>query len=267
MGRKWNAEARITALLFSFSAAAFFLLARAALLQPHRRGGGGTLADALLAAIDRLHLDGRGLLHLATRRNMVLLCHAILLLILRDAGVLGTPARRRATTTGCAATSVVAAFADAERGVVVRRRPRQNRAAAVPDPDCQVPSEAAATWAAAAAPAVAQAEEPAATKQMVLVEQATARNHLVGHDRAPAVELEQLQVLAATSATKDCKKSEFDRRAIVVADDDDRNASTVAEQTEEVELADDRRIEEFIARQWSNIRQESLQLVIRPSSG
>ncbi|CAN6312355.1 unnamed protein product [Urochloa humidicola] len=265
MGCKRNAEARITALLFSLSAAAFLLLARAALLQPQRRRGDSILTDALLAALGRF-IDGRGLLDLATRRNMVLLCHAILLLILRDSGLLGAPARRRARaeTTGCAA----AAADDSEQGVVVWQCPRQNRAAAVHDPGCHASAEAAATWAAAAAPAVAQAEEPAATaKEIVLVEKAMT-NHLAGgRDRAAGVDLEQPQ--AAASATTGGKKSEqLDRRAIVVADDDDRNAGTVAEQTEEVELelADDRRIEEFISKQWSNIRQESLQLVLRPSS-
>jgi len=34
-----------------------------------------------------------------------------------------------------------------------------------------------------------------------------------------------------------------------------------AEEAEGVELADDRRIEEFIEKQWSKMRQESLQLV------
>ncbi|CAN6289146.1 unnamed protein product [Urochloa humidicola] len=95
-----DAEARTaTALLLSFSAVALLLLARRA-----------ALADL------RSILDG-----LATRRNMVLLCHAILLLILRDAGILGATARRRGAATGDA-TSFASSTTVVFTSVVVWRR-------------------------------------------------------------------------------------------------------------------------------------------------
>lgn len=122
-------RAAAAALLLSLSAVLLFLL-----LQTPPRG----LADHVAAALDSL-LDWRGLLELATRRNMILLCHAILLVILRDAGVLGTPAGRRsqshsrsppAAVAQQTASSVAPARSHATGSAVVvwRRRPR-NRAA------------------------------------------------------------------------------------------------------------------------------------------
>jgi hypothetical protein len=46
----------------------------------------------VLTALNRF-LDGRDLIDLATRRNMVLLCHTILHVILWDVDVISTPAR------------------------------------------------------------------------------------------------------------------------------------------------------------------------------
>ncbi|GJN40843.1 hypothetical protein PR202_gn00254 [Eleusine coracana subsp. coracana] len=50
-----------------------------------------SLVGALLLLADALPFLADLLLDLATRRNMVLLCHAILLLLLGDAGILGVP--------------------------------------------------------------------------------------------------------------------------------------------------------------------------------
>jgi hypothetical protein len=83
-------EARITALL---SLLAVTLLAHALLIQPPRAAA--VFADRFLSA---LRFDARQLVGLVNRRNMILLCHAILLLILRDAGLLAAPARRRTSS-------------------------------------------------------------------------------------------------------------------------------------------------------------------------
>ncbi|CAD6220234.1 unnamed protein product [Miscanthus lutarioriparius] len=154
------------ALLFSFSAVVFLFL----LLQAPPPGLGLT-ADLLASALDRF-LDGRGgLLELATRRNMILLCHAILLLILRDAGVLGAPASRRSRSRPGEATAAPA-------------RPRATRS-----------------------PAAAQGEEAAAvaTKQIVVVESARDDDDdlLDRHDRDAVVEpLEHPTAIAADDAKR-----------------------------------------------------------------
>jgi len=284
---------RAAALLFSFSAVVLFLLR----LPPP----GLAVADLLVSALDRL-LDGRGgLLELATRRNMILLCHAILFLILRDAGVLGAPARRR-SHSGCPpgeATSAVAVAASgteiacsaapipapapaparphATRSAVIwRRRPRnravdrvsmhEHDAAGRVVVECRPAIEAVATWAEEAA--------AVATKQIVLVE--SPRNDdddmLDHHDRAAVVEpLEHpTTAIAADGERDDCD----DRRIIAAADDDDKRIDDTAREQQtagmememEMELADDRTFEEFIESQRRQMRQESLQLV-RVSSG
>ncbi|CAL4939941.1 unnamed protein product [Urochloa decumbens] len=255
MGWKWNAETRITALLFSFSAAVFLLLVRAAFLELHRRRGGTlAIADLVLTALDRFHfhLDARSLLDLATRRNMVLLCHAILLLILRDAGVLGAPAPLLLTQKKSALFRPGHAPRASSCGGGRRTLPR---------PQSPTTPAVSSVGSCREAPGPLPAEEPVATKQIVLVEQATTnQNYLAGHDRAAAVELEQQLFAAAPSAADG--RSEFDRRIVVAGDE----VNTETEETPE--LADDRRIEEFIAKQWSKIRQESLQLrLVRSSSG
>ncbi|XP_010228509.2 uncharacterized protein LOC104581762 [Brachypodium distachyon] len=84
-------DAKIAVLL---SLLAVSLLARTLLIHQPR-------LDATLV-IDRLlssTFDLR-LVKLVNRRNMILLCHAILLLILNDAGLLTAPARHR-TTANC----------------------------------------------------------------------------------------------------------------------------------------------------------------------
>ncbi|RLN38795.1 uncharacterized protein C2845_PM01G17890 [Panicum miliaceum] len=264
-----SAEARAAALLFSCSAVAFLLLARAALLQPpHRRP-----ADLLLAALDHLLPDGRGLLGLATRRNMVLLCHAILVVILMDAGVLGAPARRRAASAGAGAEegacSAPAPARAAGRSVVVWRRQRNRAAARCDDaprrlaerqrrPRGPRPAEAAAPWAAPAlaGPAItAEPEELVATKQIVLMDKAPRSYLLDAHDRAAVAELEHQAPTIATGGRTDSN------RGTIAADHGSSNAIAEAEETEGVQLADDRRIGEFIEKQWREIRQESLQLV------
>ncbi|KAM3407440.1 hypothetical protein ACQJBY_001072 [Aegilops geniculata] len=52
-----------------------------------------------LSTVDAFRFDGRRLVELVTRRNMILLCNAILLVILKDAGLLAAPARPRSSTT------------------------------------------------------------------------------------------------------------------------------------------------------------------------
>uniref|UniRef100_A0ACD5U3S6 Uncharacterized protein n=1 Tax=Avena sativa TaxID=4498 RepID=A0ACD5U3S6_AVESA len=75
---------KITALL---SLLAVTLLAHTLLLQPPRS------TDRVLC-LSAFRFDG---LQLVNRRNMILLCNAILLVILKDAGLLAAPARRRRT--------------------------------------------------------------------------------------------------------------------------------------------------------------------------
>ncbi|CAL4939940.1 unnamed protein product [Urochloa decumbens] len=287
------------ALLLSFSAAAVLLLARR-----------DALAGLVLDALDRFHLDGRSLLDLATKRNMVLLCHAILLLILRDAGLLGAPARRRAASSATTTSSLVVAAAatavdDNEEAaicsaparpraattatatsVVVWRRPRSSaRDGASADESGRrlarrrQPRPQPAAIPSRAEPALSAGPEqhPPLTmisKGIVLVETKAPGNYHLGggHDRAAAVVgLDHQAAGAACATTTDANKSDYDDRRIVAVSDHDGNANAGTEQTEEeeeVELADDRRIEEFIAKQWSKMRQESLQLrLVRSSSG
>nr|CAB3500513.1 unnamed protein product [Digitaria exilis] len=270
-----SAEARTTtALLFSFSAVVLLLLLVA--LQPpppppHTRRRG---ADLVLAALDRfVVLDGRGILRLATRTNMVLLCHAILLLILRDAGVLATPARRRAAAPPATAT-VVAAAADPDtetdasitaaskpsaKSIVLWRRPGQRESAR--DADGGETGRRAvkrhqprrSTRPAAASALVTQ--EPGQVERQPLF----SSRDIVTVDRAPMT-TDQLPV-ANDRATGGNSDELYER--LVVVSGHRRKASVAAEETAAagVELADDRRIEEFIANQWSMMRQESLQLV------
>ncbi|KAG2551321.1 hypothetical protein PVAP13_9KG391700 [Panicum virgatum] len=262
-----SAEARAAALLFSCSAAvALLLLARAALLQqppPQRRP-----ADLLFAALYRLRIlpDGRGLLDLATRRNMVLLCHAILLVILMDAGVLGA---RPGTEQGARSAPAPAPHAAGPvRSVVVWRRQRSSRAAARRDDAPRRLAErhrrprgpeVAAPWAAPALAGAAITTEPseelAAAKQIVLVDTAPGSYHLLGgHD--------QLEHQAPAIATGGSRTGS-DRGGGTIGAGEEWNgfAEAAAEEAEGVELADDRMIEEFIEKQWSKMRQESLQLV------
>ena len=261
------------ALLFSFSAILFLLV----LLQAPPTAPGLALADHLVR-----FLDGRGLLELlATRRNMVLLCHAILLLILRDAGVLGAPARRRLGE----ATSAVAAAAAAGTETIAcyaaapaPDRPHASRSAVVaPVPMLRAHDAAGGVVVVECRTAVLltgpqQEEEEAATvaaKQIVVVE--SVRNNddndlLDHHDRADAVEpIEHpTTAIAADGERVDCD----DRRIIAVAVADDNEKPRIDDQTAgmememEMELADDRTFEEFIESQRRQMRrEESLQLV------
>ncbi|KAJ1296717.1 hypothetical protein BS78_01G323700 [Paspalum vaginatum] len=278
-----DARTRTPALLLAFSAAALLLLlllrARAGAAPLHPRA----LADLLqVPALTQL-LRG-GVLDLATRRNMVLLCHAILILILRDAGVLGAPAaahRRRcaaasasapspSTTQGHqprhhAARSVVRppVHDAAHRVSVVDRQP-----AIVRGPRPEPPAHAAAaTW---AAPALkTQADE-----RPVYV--ATFDD---SSDRAALVPLQideqHLHPAAASGAVDGATDCCLDRR-VVVADhrmtstDGSDSARQEGEEEEEeaagMVLADDRAFEEFIRSQRRKMRQESLRLQLRSSS-
>uniref|UniRef100_A0A452Y246 Uncharacterized protein n=1 Tax=Aegilops tauschii subsp. strangulata TaxID=200361 RepID=A0A452Y246_AEGTS len=66
----------------------------------------------LLSTVDAFRFDGRRLVELVTRRNMILLCNAILLVILKDAGLLAACSssearpqpKTRATSTAAGAT-------------------------------------------------------------------------------------------------------------------------------------------------------------------
>uniref|UniRef100_A0ACD5ZA48 Uncharacterized protein n=1 Tax=Avena sativa TaxID=4498 RepID=A0ACD5ZA48_AVESA len=87
-------ERKITALL---SLLAVALLAHTLLLQPPPRGATVVFTDRVLSTF---RFDGR---QLVNRRNMILLCNAILLVILKDAGLLAAPARRRASDSTTAA--------------------------------------------------------------------------------------------------------------------------------------------------------------------
>ncbi|OQU92402.1 hypothetical protein SORBI_3001G339200 [Sorghum bicolor] len=253
------------ALLFSFSAILFLLV----LLQAPPTAPGLALADHLVR-----FLDGRGLLELlATRRNMVLLCHAILLLILRDAGVLGAPARRslgEATSAVAAAgTETIACYAAAP----APDRPHASRSAVVaPVPMLRAHDAAGGVVVVECRTAVLltgpQQEEEEA-KQIVVVE--SVRNNddddlLDHHDRADAVEpIEHpTTAIAADGERVDCD----DRRIIAVAVADDNEKPRIDDQTAgmememEMELADDRTFEEFIESQRRQMRrEESLQLV------
>jgi hypothetical protein len=265
---KASTETRATALLFSFSAVVLVLLTRAVLLQ--RPGGVAALADILIATADRF-LDGRGLLDLATRRNMVLLCHAILLVILRDAGLLGAPTRRRAAateTTDDSATVVVAPAAaaadaaapvltdsaDPEGAIVVWRRTRDG---AEQDAHRDDGSGGRRPVRRRRQPRRSAQQDPAASvAPALLAEQPEQQPHLL------VLSKEIVLVEDAPSAI-DGEKSGFDRR-MVVAVDEGAVASRDEQAEDTTELADDKRIEEFIAKQWSTIRHESLQLD-RPS--
>jgi hypothetical protein len=260
MASATGTRAAPAALLFSFSAVLFLL--------PLLQAPGLAVADLLASALDRL-LDGRGLLELlATRRNMILLCHAILLLILRDAGVLGAPARRRsrsrslgeATAVAAASTDIIACSAAPARphatrsAVVWRRRPRNRAAAPMHDGaaaarrlvECHPAAEAVATWAAAAV----------ATKQIVLVE--SPRNDEDLLDRHGRTAIVEHPTAIAVDGERDCD----DRRVIAVANDEKlvytARDQQMAGMEMEMELADDRTFEEFIKSQRRMMRQESL---------
>ncbi|CAN6312356.1 unnamed protein product [Urochloa humidicola] len=290
-----NAEPRTAAaLLFSFSAAVVLLLARR-----------DAIGDLVLAALDCFHLDGRSLLDLATKRNMILLCHAILLLILRDAGILGAPARRRASTTASVTAAVVAtasqeeavcpAPAPARPGAtraVVWRRPRSSAKDAGVDDNGrrlvrrrqprrshqQLPAATAIPFPCAAPTLMTLQPEQAADQQpslvnreIVLVEKAPTASYLIGDKHDPAAEGVELEQASGASAT-DAAERDLDRRIIIADDEMDVNAAAAEEEEETPEperLADDRRFDEFIAKQRSKMwQEESLQLVIRvPTSG
>ncbi|CAN6294720.1 unnamed protein product [Urochloa humidicola] len=289
-----NAEPKAPAArLFSFTAVVVLLFACR-----------GAIGDLVLAALDRFHLDGRSLLDLATKRNMILLCHAILLVILRDAGVLGGPARRRASTTASVTAAVVATASqeeavcpapapaparpgatravvwrwprssakdagvdDSGRRLVRRRQPRRSHqqlpaATAIPFP-CAAPALMTLQ------PEQAADQQPSlVNREIVLVEKAPTTSYLIGDKHDPAAEGVELEQASGASAT-DAAERDLDRRIIIADDEMDVNAAAEEEEAPEPErLADDRRFDEFIAKQRSKMwQEESLQLVIRSSSG
>jgi hypothetical protein len=119
------------------------LLLLADALPFRHHGPSPVIADLLLAALARL--DGVSLLDLATRRNMILLCHAILLVLLGDAGILGIPARRRRQRQGREATAAATTAASACCYYYYSPAPPEQRSAVVV---WQQSSSAAAAFAA-----------------------------------------------------------------------------------------------------------------------
>ncbi|KAL6593682.1 hypothetical protein ACP70R_046398 [Stipagrostis hirtigluma subsp. patula] len=122
-----------TAALLSLAAALLVLVARASpLRQPQRSlgGPGAALAELLLAALDRFDVDGRRVLQLATRTNIILLCNAILFLVLWDAGILA-PRRNRAAAAAAVAGAGASPRSHSHRSAIVWRwRPRRRAAPA-----------------------------------------------------------------------------------------------------------------------------------------
>ncbi|CAN6312359.1 unnamed protein product [Urochloa humidicola] len=255
-----NAEARVaTALLLSVSAVVVLLLARR-----------DALVSLVLAALDRFHfhLDGRGLLDLATKRNMVLLCHAILLVMTSSSATPASSApqlaaaprqrpppslplllmqKQSAPLRPCPAPPPPSCGAGRE---AAQRTPTSTRAAAVSSNAASrgprrrlQPAAAAAAVAAAAIPC---SQLPALTEEP---EQAAEQQ------QQPLISKET--VLVEKAATK-CGS---DRRVIVADNVDEMDANAAGEEGTP-ELADDRRIQEFIDKQWSKIRQESLKLQV-----
>lgn len=255
-----RSEAKTAALLLSFSAVLALLLARALFLQPPRLRG--PLADLLLSALYRFDFDGLGLLDLINRRNMVLLCHAILLIILRDAGILSSPARPRCSRAAATSSAVVADGARGARplphartsNVVWRPRNRAAGAAGGTDSAARLIKRQRKGPRRAAPPLTEPSHvvvQPVATEEIVLM--GNRRSYLDdgGHHRAAVVELEQ----AAAVDGSESSPLDFGRR-IIVAHDDERNRA--GEETAEVELADDRTFEEFIANMRRKMQQERL---------
>lgn len=279
-------RAAAAALLLSLSAVLLFLL-----LQTPPRG----LADHVAAALDSL-LDWRGLLELATRRNMILLCHAILLVILRDAGVLGTPAGRRsqshsrsppAAVAQQTASSVAPARSHAT-GSAGAAAPRHDAVAArrrLVECQCQPAVE---TWAApllTTGPQARATEEAAAvaTEQQIVLAQPPrneagplehhrGRDAVVGppaeHPTAIAVGGDDRRIATDDEKRMDDGNGDGDGMEMIAASPHARRREQQTAGMEtgmEMELADDRTFEEFIKSQRRQMRQESLKLLI--SSG
>lgn len=211
------------ALLLAFSSGAvlLLLLAHAELLQPPPRRLRGALADVLVL------LD-----QLSTRGNMILLCHAILLLLLRDAGVLGTPAARRRAQGACGSAAALAPAAGPRKSDGGGRRPIESESE--PASATQQAAEEIALPLPAAQIALLPDDDP---------------------DRA-AIVVHRDEQTAAVDGNEG-----FDRRVVA------GHARTAAAETSSghgqpapMELADDRAFEEFIRTQRRKMRQETLRL-------
>ncbi|KAL6593681.1 hypothetical protein ACP70R_046397 [Stipagrostis hirtigluma subsp. patula] len=234
-----------TAALLSLAAALLLLVARAPPLrqaQPSPRGPGAALADLLLAALDRFDVDGRRVLQLATRTNIILLCNAILLLVLWDAGILA-PRRNRATTSSAAGAR--ASCRSHWSNTIVWRRPRRRASpasggtnAAVTGGDRLNKHHRRSPRRTAPPPptkAEEEREDPVDTKEIVLVQQR--RSPLLeSHGAAP------VQEAAPVAGHSHCT---------VVACDDRSKAEKETECGEEQDDVDvdemNRRFDEFIA--------------------
>ncbi|KAL6647993.1 hypothetical protein ACP70R_012217 [Stipagrostis hirtigluma subsp. patula] len=222
-----------SAALLSLAAALLLVFARAPPLrhpQPSLGGPGAALADLLLAALDRFNVDGRRVFQLATRTNIILLCNAILLLVLWDAGILA-PRRNRAAGEGASGRS------HSHRSAIVWRRPRRRAAPASAAKDAAVllnkhhrrgPRRAAL-------PPLTGAEQgeevPVPTKEIVLFEEQ--RTHPLNRSRTGAAAVEEAAALAG------------DR---IVACDERSKAEEETEGAEDVDVEEmNRRFDEFIA--------------------
>ncbi|OEL34818.1 hypothetical protein BAE44_0004164 [Dichanthelium oligosanthes] len=224
-----EAKAAAVALLLSFSAALFLR---------------GALADLLLSALDGFLIGGGGCIGsllglIINKRSMVLLCHAILLLVLRDAGILsGGPARRKSRHQPPGGSLLTA-----DAVVLVAAR-------------CTEP----------VLPRPARAEEREDTKEVVVVEKWTGDDHHLGRrrvHRGDVVHGDRSSVLAlcrgAAVAHDDDDKSRRDVSRAIVAHE---NGKSRGEGETGVESADDddemdRRFDKFIADTRRKMQQEA----------
>jgi hypothetical protein len=106
--------------LLSLAASLLVLLLLADVQPPPSCFSFSPVADLLHAALGRL-------LDLATRWNMVLLCHAILLVLLGDAGLLGTPVGRRRRGQVCSEATAAATTCYYYYSAPEQRSPRATR--------------------------------------------------------------------------------------------------------------------------------------------
>uniref|UniRef100_A0ACD5THU1 Uncharacterized protein n=1 Tax=Avena sativa TaxID=4498 RepID=A0ACD5THU1_AVESA len=242
---------KITALL---SLLAVTLLAHTLLLQPPRS------TDRLLSAF---RFDG---LQLVNRRNMILLCNAILLVILKDAGLLAAPARRRRTCRDSTAAGRDDACSEPQpkpkSSTIVVELTRSSTAAACAFDETTAPRlrrGKPSTSSSGSGPGPAHEEYYAAVRE---IDQRPDRccfyyqAGVVGTDEIAGAEEDKMACLHSQPAPP-------------VADDEERSRGReeMARQGAEPECVDDdvdemnKRFEEFIATMRRKMQLESRQLV------
>ncbi|XP_047084540.1 uncharacterized protein LOC124695768 [Lolium rigidum] len=216
-------------------------------------------ADRLLSA---LRFDARQLLGLLNRRNMILLCHAILLLILRDAGLLAAPARRR--TSSATAHGGDDACSEPQPKSIVEAR-RSSRAAAAASSDAK-----SATLADDGRLKLERRRSPGRDKAAARLRR--------GKTSPVAREIIGPAVDKHSSERRFMDHSGVGMEIVAVEDkisylhsqepvaDDGRNRGEMARQETEPECADDvdemnKKFEDFIATMRRKMQLESLQLV------